>query len=229
MKNQWSWTPGWDWLTLGSVGLRAGRAWKSVDSAAGQWSSQTYFDQLGKKRRQGRERQTGKYTQQDLTDVGVVAKLQTVQELDKNNGMFAMRMRCRDSVLKGKWKEYFTEMQEWRILSLFLLLSFSTTLLNMLLLSCRVKSLKLGTAHLASLGEATIVWNILNIWNNSWEVHYTESFEFFLLLCVSIWIHCNCCESKLPFCCRPKWRGKLGTFQGHLSNLKGGRCLTLKR
>lgn len=95
-------------------------------------------------------------------------------------------------------------------------------------LSC-VKSLKLGTAHLASLGEATIVWNILNIWNNSWEVHYTESFEFFLLLCVSVWIHCNCCESKLPFCCRPKWRGKLGTFQGHLSNLKGGRCLTLKR
>ena len=52
---------------LWSVGPRSGPAWRSEDSAAGQWSSQTYSDQLGgKERRQGREQQVN--TKQDLTE-----------------------------------------------------------------------------------------------------------------------------------------------------------------
>lgn len=45
---------------LGIVVLRTGLVWMSGDSAAGQSSSQTYFDQLGEKK-EGKERERERF------------------------------------------------------------------------------------------------------------------------------------------------------------------------
>ena len=56
-------------MTLGFVGLRTGLSWRSEDFAAEQWSSQTYFDQLGEKRKERREEKERENWMNALRDV----------------------------------------------------------------------------------------------------------------------------------------------------------------